>query len=556
MRNLERSLGIIVLAAVTWIGAASFAAAAEQVSIPYRCHTAGNTVQLTPSESRRYDIYGKREQDIITACPNGDQSRCKSWRVHKFDINCAGARVPWLDIVAAANAQSGGPARAQGNKLFVRMDPWWARRDGDRFGQRPRLSEYGEADRRPSDYRYRPTGREREIEMPAGYAPMTGIRAQFVDGAPGADNGLDRGGYGEQPGPQPGPMARAEPMPSERPLAAPPAPVPAQRPAAAAEPNKPVIPPSGAKTTLRDAGHTFPPKPIDSKPEPPKTGVKVEAPKVAPSETQKSATDGASKDVATKPATDNKPETATSVATAVPAAATPAASPSPAADSTSTTPKLLNGPGAMEPPKPTGPPVITSASSSSGDSAGPNGTQIAAGPAVAIPVTIEPGPARPVTLPFVFLVGSLILLAASGAQWLWRQNRSPAAATGRRSISDVWLENSASRELVAVPDEAAPRSTVPPLVTTSAAPIDAVTVAGPVLEKTWVPSTRDEALQVLGAGPDASADVLKKIVDGLRMSWHPDHARSPEEYSARHDRMRQINVAWDILSVEGNPRPV
>jgi hypothetical protein len=52
----------------------------------------------------------------------------------------------------------------------------------------------------------------------------------------------------------------------------------------------------------------------------------------------------------------------------------------------------------------------------------------------------------------------------------------------------------------------------------------------------------------LGASPDAGVDVVKKIVDGLRRSWHPDLARSNDDRLYRERRMRQINVAWDIVS--------
>ena len=69
-----------------------------------------------------------------------------------------------------------------------------------------------------------------------------------------------------------------------------------------------------------------------------------------------------------------------------------------------------------------------------------------------------------------------------------------------------------------------------------------------MVEPEWIPATREEALHVLGAGPDASEAVLKKIVDGLRMSWHPDHAKTAGDHRLRSERMTQINVAWDILT--------
>jgi len=63
-----------------------------------------------------------------------------------------------------------------------------------------------------------------------------------------------------------------------------------------------------------------------------------------------------------------------------------------------------------------------------------------------------------------------------------------------------------------------------------------------------LPRTTSEAYDVLGVNPDVSEGVLKKIVDALRMSWHPDHARDDEDRLVREDRMRQINIAWDLIN--------
>lgn len=61
-----------------------------------------------------------------------------------------------------------------------------------------------------------------------------------------------------------------------------------------------------------------------------------------------------------------------------------------------------------------------------------------------------------------------------------------------------------------------------------------------------LPKTRNEALQVLGASPETREEVLKELVRTLRRKWHPDQARE-EERPFRERRLKQINVAWDIL---------
>jgi hypothetical protein len=63
-----------------------------------------------------------------------------------------------------------------------------------------------------------------------------------------------------------------------------------------------------------------------------------------------------------------------------------------------------------------------------------------------------------------------------------------------------------------------------------------------------LPRTTSEAYEVLGVNAEVSDGVLKKIVDALRMSWHPDLARDDDDRMMREDRIRQINIAWDLIN--------
>ena len=62
-----------------------------------------------------------------------------------------------------------------------------------------------------------------------------------------------------------------------------------------------------------------------------------------------------------------------------------------------------------------------------------------------------------------------------------------------------------------------------------------------------LPRTVGEAYQVLGINAEAAPQVAKKLVDALRMSWHPDFARDEDDRQRREDRMKQINAAWDMI---------
>jgi len=62
-----------------------------------------------------------------------------------------------------------------------------------------------------------------------------------------------------------------------------------------------------------------------------------------------------------------------------------------------------------------------------------------------------------------------------------------------------------------------------------------------------VPKDLREAYFVLGVNPDVSEDTLKRLVRALRQCWHPDVAQNDEDRSYREARIRQINVANDLI---------
>ena len=45
-----------------------------------------------------------------------------------------------------------------------------------------------------------------------------------------------------------------------------------------------------------------------------------------------------------------------------------------------------------------------------------------------------------------------------------------------------------------------------------------------------------------------SESIAKKLVDALRMNWHPDHAKDDADRCQREDRIKEINIAWELIN--------
>jgi hypothetical protein len=134
---------------------------------------------------------------------------------------------------------------------------------------------------------------------------------------------------------------------------------------------------------------------------------------------------------------------------------------------------------------------------------------------------------------------ALIALALIGATLLASNRRLQGMSLSAFAGSDVAGLRSAPREA--------------PLPTRDA---ERVTREAPRVTDTSdrLPLSRSEALRVLGASPEAGKDVLKKIVKRLRQAWHPDLAKHEDDRRIREHKLKQINVAWDIISGKRAPR--
>jgi hypothetical protein len=466
------------------------AASAEHLLMPYSCRLERGRVMLSPSPERSYPILGGRTERPFTWCaPDGGP--CRIRMVQRFEINCAGARVPWLAVAAAAARERAQTLSVDGGRLRIAI------RTSGELGEDCQQGRFQGPGCR--------TGRAALAfaTLPPGFAPVHEVGARIV----------------RQPLEQKPPMAPAIEV-ATRPAAAP----------ATSSESRPVVAAA----------------------------------------------------VAAEPAPQLRP----------PASTTQAA---PAARPDTPPPIVLASAGeaaGVAAVHPTNPTVLTGWAASVQET-----TEL---PAVApMPAPTTDGSLSRVLL--VLLLGSVIAgagmhrhrrrlaeSAASGRSLSPRRNSALALDQDERACLDL---GRTVEQLVRKADEriaelhaAAPlrgvlrqeldlirlrlaeslKLTDRPkpnwrllrtrlqaatrelhrIVRIADGAIASFAAAGAGLE---TPRSREEAYEVLGVNADVSEVVLKKVVDALRMSWHPDLAKDEADRVRREERTKTINVAWDLI---------
>jgi len=521
--------GIRLAPAAAWTIAVSVSLtsgvrASEELLMPYECTARGGEVRLAPSEGQSYRIYGAREHQVFSACSPSPPNRCRNWMLFRFDLDCGGTRVPWLRVVDAAARDQGRRVWVDGGRLHLQMGPFWAiererpdflrrwRHDGGRWRNGDPRDEIDAMDRpftgaRAADPR-------QVVELPPGFAPTLGLRAQFI--AAPAPDAASLPAMGDAPAAAEAKAPKPKTARNEPPRAAP------KQAEPAAKPEKPAPPPKQekpARELVTGVGTSAAPTIINRPPGSAPAGAE-------PAELRPGSP---------RPADDAKPE-----APAPAAAASHDKSGAAAEEAPATATVTLAPP---DPESGSARPVTTGSLRTTKSPAGP-------------PI----GLATPMGRALAALA-AMGLAAAAFLAWIRRQERSRLRLAAHRDLASVSWEGgrdhgngTTARSLVSSPEPAKSAlrqvgPTLPPAAGGAGEPSLAAAGDHEFGERdTRLPTTRAEAFRALGASPDAAPDAVKKIVDGLRQSWHPDLAQGEGDRRIREARLKQINVAWDIIS--------
>jgi len=473
------------------------AQADELLVMPYSCKVVGGRPMLRPSEDHGHPVIGRREQQEFRACSPADPRLCRSWTVHRFALDCGGVRVPWVDVAAAAGTGGEEQAFVADGHFELEMPARWSlspdapcARGGDIEGPGFRRFCAERLARAP-----RVT-----VTMPRGFAPMLGVDGIFVkDQAPR------------------GAMADAAPAPRDEPV---------PQPVANPHRGKPAHSEPVAKAPSTEPPASAPPRQV------------VEA------DVPKAPLPAASSPGKRDPVADGS--AAQGAAPVIPQIINGANAPAPALQAGSDRTET----GALPDPTPAPSANTTTARSEVAGSDASVPDRIASAEhedtQSLLPMALSGGPAGVHTT--VVAVATLAVLSLLTLGFVLRRGRSSSAPVLSRDISTVSLER------VAVHNggrEASALAIVPePLAGRDLDASPSLSSGPPALLGDAMPRTRAEALEVLGMGiaPDVNEAAIKKIIDGLRLSWHPDHARDAEDRAMRELRIKQINAAWEIIA--------
>lgn len=165
------------------------ATALEFVTMPFDCSVDGPRIILKPSEPRGYAIQGGREERQVTTCKNTNGNDCRTIKAHRFQILCGGRRVSWMRVVAAVPSTLERDIWIDAGRLHLGLERK-GRETGCRIGSRVRARRSG-LDDGPDSY-FEPPLAEclpwdrnsgvSHIVLPAGFAPLGDIGARIRSG--------------------------------------------------------------------------------------------------------------------------------------------------------------------------------------------------------------------------------------------------------------------------------------------------------------------------------------------------------------------------------------
>ncbi len=558
---LRRFMPHLIVSALLIMLDAGAASAREAVSLPVSCDSRAGRVIVRSSLPRDHEILTERERQVFSACRPGRPNECRPILVYRFDVACGTERVQWLDLAAALLSAYGRNVWIEQGRLHIRpraAQPLGTCDNGD-----PAFSFMSDCEPWMQSQNAAPAW-----VLPAGFAPVHEVGARLVELPPAA-----------APAPAPTAAARAEPHPEPPPgdvgsseELEPQAPDPSPARSAETLATEPT-PVPGAQTSrtaetarlepAEAAGEPSPPAAAEPEPasgpliepalrddRPPKSQDRADRQETSPDrgEVHTISVSDWSPSVAFTEVEETGPQLRLRFLTAL--------------DHISAELRHLRFDEQFTAVL-MGIALLSGLLSGIGWYSGRVRRTKAAAFRMAEPQRMSFRPSTALLVPSdEKMCGELCRTAHSMLQQIdARVDELQGVAPLRRVLQREMrnLEQFLTAVMTASPAEPEEwrrmRNRLQRIVKELHRLRDIVegayrSLSGGGFTGREPPRDKYEAYEALGVNPDVSMRTLKKLVDALRACWHPDLAKDETDRLAREERMKRINIAWDIITAK------
>lgn len=97
------------------------AVAGERLAMPFSCRVDGGSVRLTPGSEQVMPIVGARQERVVLACATGRPVQCRTMIAHNFTVMCGGQRVSWMRVAEAIGGRRASRVWREGEQLHIAL---------------------------------------------------------------------------------------------------------------------------------------------------------------------------------------------------------------------------------------------------------------------------------------------------------------------------------------------------------------------------------------------------------------------------------------------------
>ncbi len=194
--------------------AASTETGLARVTMPYSCSIENGDLVLRPGPERAIDILGPREERLFTSCDPPFSNNCRTLTVHRFDVACGTQRIAWQNVVAAIGKTTAGDATmSKGHMVLVREAEKAAGHAYSCTDGKAAAANGGEC------LPWRVKKPIEKLILPQGFAPVREVGARILEGPAPSDYAaadvmsLGASSYTTEPLAKPAAGGAAGPMP-------------------------------------------------------------------------------------------------------------------------------------------------------------------------------------------------------------------------------------------------------------------------------------------------------------------------------------------------------